>query len=554
MATSLGNGTGPLSLAFALPPRGISMDGALFAGPAPQSPCGPSPVAASYSSGFNLLSSAQSLRNESSRRRKVSPSPPARPVTPASPHKAKVSVIAPGAGTCRNRRVYDNLAKQSGFDVDILGRSRAPYDRYPEYWEDGHPAPNLDCFAGDLLGRGRVDRSDCLIFGSRGGQVVLPALWKARGDALAPAVVINGGCAMNLPRAVLWPNRAVTFLLVGGQDYFRGRASPNTYFASTKCAVPPHNGFTAVLYVEEMSHMPDAELLDAILPTIVKAVLSWRSTGQPPMEEFRCLISILAASGFKGKFSHKHRNGEWAADKIFGSISSAAQKFASTVEARRASLDAQVSSLQAQRLLRSRTAPSPRRNSSKLPAVGHASAHVLFGHDRFHHASASNRELPRDISASSSGMLRPASNESVSSSSSGSFTSRALRNTTVQPVSPMMGQRVLQSPTTALSPAGSVDALAIFLSKLSELRKESSSPLHRNMPQSPWPGLAPQVENLRNRCERFGAPQPNLFVDRFPEHSRHMYRSGGLHHGPGSCVPFPRYNVPADRPILNAWC
>lgn len=38
-------------------------------------------------------------------------------------------------------------------------------------------------------------------------------------------MIINGGCAMKLPNVVKWPSAAVTFLLIGGQDYFRGETT-----------------------------------------------------------------------------------------------------------------------------------------------------------------------------------------------------------------------------------------------------------------------------------------------------------------------------------------
>lgn len=69
-------------------------------------------------------------------------------------------------------------------------------------------------------------REDCLLFGSRGGQVVLPHVWRSLGDKTPPAVVINGGCSMGLPKPAAWPRGAVTLLLMGGQDNFRGSMSP----------------------------------------------------------------------------------------------------------------------------------------------------------------------------------------------------------------------------------------------------------------------------------------------------------------------------------------
>jgi hypothetical protein len=132
---------------------------------------------------------------------------------------AAVTVIGPGAGLGRNRAVYAELARDKRFELNVQGKGGAPYDRYPLPWENGCPAPNLESFAGSLPTQGDVERSDCLVFGSRGGQVVLPFLWREWGEKAPPAVVVNGGCAMNLPSRMAWPQGAVTFLLIGGKDY-----------------------------------------------------------------------------------------------------------------------------------------------------------------------------------------------------------------------------------------------------------------------------------------------------------------------------------------------
>merc|ERR1711920_363835 len=93
--------------------------------------------------------------------------------------------------------------------VKILGESRAPYDRYPACWiNKGAPPPNLETFALDLLAQNCLDDADCIVVGSRGGQVVLPTLWHACGKNTPPAIVVNGGCAMSLPTQVRWPESA----------------------------------------------------------------------------------------------------------------------------------------------------------------------------------------------------------------------------------------------------------------------------------------------------------------------------------------------------------
>ncbi|CAK0849158.1 unnamed protein product [Prorocentrum cordatum] len=74
------------------------------------------------------------------------------------------------------------------------GSSRAPYDRYPPHWQDGSPPPNLESFASDLVASDAVGATDVLVFGSRGGQVVLPEFWRQCGPEVPPCFVMNGGC------------------------------------------------------------------------------------------------------------------------------------------------------------------------------------------------------------------------------------------------------------------------------------------------------------------------------------------------------------------------
>jgi len=206
------------------------------------------------------------------------------------------------------------------FQVEIVGRSGAAYDRYPPSWPQGSAEPNLETFARELLDRGTVERSDVLVVGSRGGQVVLPSLWRALGDWVPPAVVINGGCAMNLPAAIHWPKGAVTFLLMGGLDTFRGATSVETYIADTKSRVPAENGTTAILFVKEMMHMPQSKLLGAVLPLMLKALLTWKEAGPslPPVADFQALLtSIAQARCWSGHLLYTHRSGVWK-DTTFG--------------------------------------------------------------------------------------------------------------------------------------------------------------------------------------------------------------------------------------------
>jgi hypothetical protein len=222
-----------------------------------------------------------------------------------------VSVVAPGGGTGMNSSVYSALARKEGFTVNILGESRASYDRYPASWSgDGCPPPNLESFGMDLASQGCLAHADCLIVGSRGGQVVLPTLWQVLGADVPPAVVMNGGCAMGLPAPVHWPSRAVTFLLLGGADYFRGRMHMEEYLDNTRHCVPEANGTTAILLVHEMVHMPQAELLLAILQHMIHAVTFWKSTAAPPQDQFHWILNKLQRGGWSGKLTYKTNSGD----------------------------------------------------------------------------------------------------------------------------------------------------------------------------------------------------------------------------------------------------
>lgn len=223
-----------------------------------------------------------------------------------------VSVIAPGGGTGINGAVYKDLGQDPSFIVEIVGQSRAPYDIYPETWAQGRGAPNLASFAQDVLDQGVLDRSDCLVCGSRGGQVVLPHFWAMAGDKVPPAVVINGGVAMNLPTSVQWPQNAVTFILIGGEDNFRGHLSPEEYVADTRNRVPAISSTTAILYVNEMMHMPQAKLLAAVLPPMIRVVLQWNADpDNSVLDIMRSVLQAVNQDGWSGRLLFTKGAGVW---------------------------------------------------------------------------------------------------------------------------------------------------------------------------------------------------------------------------------------------------
>jgi len=225
---------------------------------------------------------------------------------------AQVSVIAPGGGTGFNGAVYEELGQNPRFKLEIVGRSRAPYDRYPQAFEEGAPAPNLESFAHDIMNQGILEQTDCLVVGSRGGQVVLPTFWQQQGASVPPAVVINGGIAMGLPIPVAWPDNAVTFLLLGGQDYFRGDFTMDEHLADAKRKVPKANCTTAILYVHEMPHMPQAPLLRSVLSHMIQVVLAWKAGRTDSVsEQMTLILQALNKAGWSGRLLYKRSFRQW---------------------------------------------------------------------------------------------------------------------------------------------------------------------------------------------------------------------------------------------------
>lgn len=217
--------------------------------------------------------------------------------------RPRVTVVGPGAGVGMNGAVYRALKKEGTINIEVVGRSQMPYDHYPLGWPQGGNPPDLQTFAKDIIQQGAVARADCLVVGSRGGQVVLPTLWRELGDQVPPAVVINGGCAMDLPARIHWPASAVTFLLIGGQDYFKGGLSAAAYVSQAQSRSPSDSSTTAVLYVEEMGHMPAGNLLKVVLEKAIPALLQWKKAHTAPVESFAAIVSALGRHGFHGQLA-----------------------------------------------------------------------------------------------------------------------------------------------------------------------------------------------------------------------------------------------------------
>lgn len=214
-----------------------------------------------------------------------------------------VAVIAPGAGTGINGAIYSELGRNPSFKVEVVGRSRAQYDVYPPSWPHGAPAPNLQTFAEEVLDTRVHARVRCMVFGSRGGQVVLPYMWQAQAQGappVPPVVVINGGCAMKLPTPVMWPDNQVLFALIGGKDNFRGHLSIEDYITETRSHVPAANKTTAILFVKEMTHMPQQHLFRGLLGNMLKSIAAWKESSKVPLEIFRKILSFLRKEGWSG--------------------------------------------------------------------------------------------------------------------------------------------------------------------------------------------------------------------------------------------------------------
>eukprot|EP00928_Gymnodinium_smaydae_P026864 TRINITY_DN20963_c0_g1_i1.p1 TRINITY_DN20963_c0_g1~~TRINITY_DN20963_c0_g1_i1.p1 ORF type:complete len:916 (+),score=71.19 TRINITY_DN20963_c0_g1_i1:52-2799(+) len=251
--------------------------------------------------------------------------------------KQLVQIIAPGSGASpfNNLKVYAELDRSAKYTAQIVGRSRAQYDVYPDTWPNGGPPPNLRTFASNIsvdvthggvisASTGNPVRSKpmteaaCWVFGSRGGQVVLPTLWtKLDPKSLPPAVVINGGCAMRLADAyqTAWPKEQVSILLIAGYDATFQTAGRSMQYVveSAKSFVPKLSTTTAIVYVRDMPHMPQSEILGPILEPMIRAGIAWkRQPTSPPVTIFHDIASTLKSLSQVGQVTYTSGEGEWS--------------------------------------------------------------------------------------------------------------------------------------------------------------------------------------------------------------------------------------------------
>merc|ERR1712087_786014 len=115
-----------------------------------------------------------------------------------------------------------------------------------------------------------------------------------------------------LPTPVHWPVAAVSFILPGGRDYFKNKASCQEWLAEAVGSVPHENITTAILLVNEMEHMPAAQLLMAIMHHMIRAVVSWKATSAPPCDKFDAVLQALTSAGcWSGNLKYTVAPGTW---------------------------------------------------------------------------------------------------------------------------------------------------------------------------------------------------------------------------------------------------
>eukprot|EP00913_Durusdinium_trenchii_P021525 g20227.t1 len=70
--------------------------------------------------------------------------------------------------------------------------------------------------------------------------------------------------------------------------------TPEEYLVSTQQCVPATNQSTALLYINEMEHMPQSHLFALILPHLLRVCLAWkRKVEVAPLRELQCLLTEL---------------------------------------------------------------------------------------------------------------------------------------------------------------------------------------------------------------------------------------------------------------------
>ncbi|CAK9023731.1 unnamed protein product [Durusdinium trenchii] len=77
--------------------------------------------------------------------------------------------------------------------------------------------------------------------------------------------------------------------------------------------VPAGNNTTAILFVKEMTHMPQQHLFRGLLGLMLKSIAAWKAEARVPLEIFRKVLSFLRKDGWSGSLMYTQPTGEWKA-------------------------------------------------------------------------------------------------------------------------------------------------------------------------------------------------------------------------------------------------
>ena len=129
----------------------------------------------------------------------------------------------------------------------------------------------------------------CIVCGSRGGQVTLPALWLL--GCRLPCVVINGGCCRS-DVVWTWPAGVPIVLVTGGRCFFNEHMlapglwdleSDLAYRKELWSTVPVANrATTAVLHLPRAGHIMEEEVLRVLLPAAIQYAASKLDESKKP--------------------------------------------------------------------------------------------------------------------------------------------------------------------------------------------------------------------------------------------------------------------------------
>jgi hypothetical protein len=201
--------------------------------------------------------------------------------------KKKIVIIIPGSSYFTLHQTYNNLKNK--YNVITVGHSclGTGYDRYPSLWKKGTDDINLVSMVTDteminpitqnielgieLCIKNELEKGpiDCIVCGSRGGQVVLPTLWKLGIDI--PCVITNAGC-IDSPCFHAYPISRVVFSTFG-KDYFHTKNPQISINALQKCA---KSSILVHSYFEQ--HLPNDEYYKNILPLMIEAAINGNIT------------------------------------------------------------------------------------------------------------------------------------------------------------------------------------------------------------------------------------------------------------------------------------